>query len=228
MRKQTAEQLYNSPPQSAANQAVAVDNSESMKQINATMTELCSGINALGQQLQLGLQMSRTDRQKNLVIILFSHTLDVFQDMLACMEDKPVDNIRNQVVSLLDASVATSAACRKRQLVDDFYESGNRQRIYHRKAYQSLPRNVSAKISMLSGRYFAEMGGLIDYYSELRRQTGIEQVHLPECSQLSVVSCECMFLAIRSVSDFFRIRDLEKEYYLYWDQYMQIVRKAPE
>ncbi len=202
----------------------STDLSMPMIQPKGKLAELCSGMNALGQQLQLNLNMSRTDKQKNLVIILYSHSLTLFQEQLTCVNDARLPEFQRLLLQLLEASVATAAACGQRQLIDDFYEVGDRQRIYHLKAYQSLPRDVGGKISKLSGRYFAKIAGLSDYYDELRRHVDMDAVPVPECHQLSIVSCECMFLVMKSVTDFFRLEELDREYYLYWQQFLQLAR----
>ncbi len=188
------------------------------------LDELCSGMNALGQQLQLSLNMSRSDKRKNLVIILYSHSLALFQNQLTCADGARLPEFQQLLLQLLEASVATAAACHQRRLVDDFYEAGDKQRIYHRKAYQSLPRDVGGKISKLTGRYFAKIAGLSDYYDELRRHVDMGAIPVPECRQLSLVSCECMFLVIKSVTDFFRLEGLDKEYYLCWQQFLRLTR----
>ncbi len=195
-----------------------------MTRSKGNMAELCASMNALGQQLQLSLEMSRTDKQKNLVIILYTHDLSLFQNMLVCTDTKRAPDARTLVMQLLDASFATAAACGHRRLIDHFYEAGNKQRIFHLRAYQSLPRDVGGKISKLSGFYFADIAGLTDYYAKLYGLVNVGTSPVTQCHRLSIVSCECLFLVIRSVVDFFRIRDLDKEYYQNWQQFLQFAQ----
>ncbi len=186
--------------------------------------ELCDSMLAMGQNLQLGLDMSRTDRRKNLVVILYSHLLGLFQQAVEHRRGGDIEALRNLTRELLDATFATVAAVHSRGLVDDFYTRDDRQRIFRRKIHQSLPRNVAKRIRLLSGSYFAEITGLQDYYPGLRRR--IDQVPVQKDQQdttyLMIPAGESLLLGTRQVTDFFKIGDLEKEYYKCWHSFLHL------
>ena len=186
--------------------------------------ELCDAMLAMGQNLQLSLEMSRTDRRKNLVIILYSHLLNLFQQVVDKRCGGDMDTLRGLVRDLLDSTFATVAAVHSRGLVDDFYTRNDRQRIFRRKIHQSLPRNVAGRIRLLSGNYFAQIAELSEYYDALHHL--IEGTSLQgaeaEPSDLMIPAGESLLLGTRQVTDFFSIRDLEKEYYKCWQSFLTL------
>jgi hypothetical protein len=192
--------------------------------------ELCDAMLAMGQNLQLALEMSRTDRRKNLVIILYSHLLSLFQGVVEgrCASDR--ETLRKQVTELLDATFATVAAIQHRGLVDDFYTRNDRQRIFRRKRTQSLPRNVAGRIRLLSGAYFAQVAELSEYYASLHQliESAAADGGPPSAERLMVPAGESLLLGTRQVTDFFGIRDLEKEYYKCWHSFLGLSSPAPD
>jgi len=184
--------------------------------------DLCDSMLAMGQNLQLTLEMSRTDKRKNLVIILYSHLLNLFQQVVEKRLHESPEVLQTQVRELLDAAFATVAAVHHRTLVDDFYTANDRQRIFRRKIHQSLPRNVAGRIQLLSGSYFAEVADLSDYYSGLRER--VDQMpsadKQTEIDRLMIPATESLLLGTRQVADFFDLHDLEKEYYKCWQGFL--------
>jgi hypothetical protein len=186
--------------------------------------EVCGAMLAMGQELQLSLEMSRTDRRKNLVIILYSHLLSLFQQIAEKHCGSDLEPLRNLARELLDTTFAAVAAIYQRGVVDDFYTRDDRQRIFRRKFQQSLPRNVTKRIRLLSGSYFAEVAGLPEYYDNLRRLIDSVPAEGDDKNPLDLMipAAESLLLGTRQTTDFFAIRDLEKEYYKCWRTFVHL------
>ena len=194
----------------------------------------------MGQHVQLSLELSKRDRRKNLLIILYSHILTLFQSILQDMEEKRLDQACARLPDMIDSSFAAAAVVKDPLVVDCFFDEDDVQQIYRRRAYQTLPRDISGKIRYLSGQHFARRAGMSEYFAAIHRIVwGSEEAvrddpegylrgeagGAAESIRLHplIPACESMFLATRQVADFFRIRDVDKEYYEYWRDFSNLL-----
>ncbi len=195
------------------------------------LTELYSELIAVGQQLQLNLEMSRTSRRKNLVVILYSHVLSLFLRAIQETEDGHLAEASSAIYELVDAAFATVAAIRDPGVTQLFYQGDVLQRIYHRNATQALPRDISGRIRAISGLALAERAGMTQYFKSMGRvlrRNAVCAGRLPgepapaaddAPRGLLVPACEGMLLAARQVADYFGIHELDKEFYEPWTRY---------
>jgi hypothetical protein len=202
---------------------------------NEQLSRLGEGLNAMGQQMQLSLEMSKRDRRKNLAIILYSRVLSLFQSILHGVDSGQFAEAYAILPDIIDSAFATAAVVNSEAAAECFFEGNTLQQIYRHKRCQDIPREVGGKIRDLSGHYFARQVGMAEYCSAfhhlLWRANKTTQEGRPEYLTAAgtielnplLPACETMFLATRQVADFFGIGDLDKEYYEYWRGFSKLV-----
>ena len=134
-----------------------------------TLSRLGDGMNAMGQHVQLSLELSKRDRRKNLLIILYSHILSLFQSVLQDVDKKRLDDACARLPDIIDSAFATAAVVKDPLVVGCFFDKDDVQQIYRRKAYQTLPRDISGRIRYLSGQHLAQQAGMSDYFTAIYR-----------------------------------------------------------
>jgi len=205
---------------------------------NIQLSQLGEGLNAMGQQMQLSLEISKRDRRKNLAIILYSYVLSLFQSILREVDDRHIANAYAKLPDIIDSAFATAAVVGNPATAECFFDDGDLQQVYHLNRVQSIPRDISGRIRELTGLYFARQIGLGDYFSAFhhilwRAEHRVREGHPTYQPTMNTVelnplvpACESMFLATRHIVDFFDVRDLDKEYYEYWHKFTDLV--SPE
>ena len=195
-----------------------------MSHLQQPTTDLCVGLNALGQQLQLNLEMSRRDNRRNLVIILFSHVLDLYQRALGSAERGQIAETRALLTEIIDAAFATAAVISKPDIAFDFFDTDDVQRIFHRKTRQALPRNVRDRIKTLSAPALSAQAGLAEYYKAVD-QIAVRARSRDDLDALMIPACESLFLAARQVADFFAVHELDAEFREYMESYSALIAR---
>ncbi len=193
-----------------------------MNTLRSPLLELCAGLNALGQQLQLALEMSKHDKRKNLIIILYSHVLDLYQKTMESVEDGRLFEAKANLPAIIDGAFAAAAVIHHPAVAADFYDKQDVQRIFRSKSNLALPRDVRGKIRSITGLKLSARAGLAEYYRQLERIAERAQTS-EDVEAVLIAACEGMLMAARQVADFFAVRELDKEFYEYWSNYSKIV-----